>query len=65
MWIFIMSPKQKSIGLNHGSYTSLIPIEISDTCTKDNVVGESTDTIEEMITTICQWVGIVDIGHDC
>ena len=41
-----------AIGLNHGSCTSLIPIAISGTCKKDNFVGESTDTVYEIVSTI-------------
>ena len=43
-----------AIGLNHPTFTSLIPIAISPTCKKDDIVGESTNTVHEIVTTIRQ-----------
>ena len=41
-----------AIGLNHPTFTSLIPICISPTSKADNVVGESTNTVLEIVSTI-------------
>ena len=41
-----------AIGLNHPTFTSLIPICISPTCKADDVVGESTNTVLEIVSTI-------------
>jgi hypothetical protein len=41
-----------AIGFNHKFFTGLIPVAISPTCKKDDIVGESTDTVQAILTTI-------------
>lgn len=41
-----------AIGFNHPTFTSLIPVCLSRTCKTDDIVGESTDTIYEIVSTI-------------
>ena len=50
------------IGINHPTFTGLIPICISPTCKKDDVVGESTHTVEAIISTITRKWHTYDIS---
>ena len=40
------------IGLNHGTFTSLIPVCLSPTCKKDDITEESTSTVQDIFNTI-------------
>lgn len=41
-----------AIAFNHPIFTSLIPVAISPTCKKDDVIGDSTNTVKAMLNTI-------------
>ena len=56
---FVKEAEVFCIGLNHGTFISFIPVFISPTCKKDDVVQESTDTVREILsTTTKKWYSL-------